>query len=248
MSRKDDLLGRISIVLLRPKYPENIGSAARAAFNMGVGRLVVVGSPLKDLEPALKTATHKAAHLVEAICYHDRLVSAVDEYALVVGTTARRGRQRMPAAMPSQLAELILPQLAEGSVALLFGPEDKGLSNEDLTVCGLVATIQTAGQFSSMNLAQAVAIVCYELHQGFLRLEGQAEQGLYRPRTASQHELLPMFAAAISAFQALDRASGLAQVDMRLRHLRSAAVRCGMSAREAKLLKDFCRQVEQAIG
>lgn len=244
----DALLGRVSIVLSRPKYPENIGSAARAAYNMGVGRLVVVGSPFQDLEPALKTATHKAAHLVETIRYYDRLALAVDEYALVVGTTARRGRQRLPTARPSQLAELIVPQLVAGPVALLFGPEDKGLSNEDLTLCGLVATIQTAGQFSSLNLAQAVAIVCYELHQGFLRLEGQAEQGLYRPRAANQRELLPLFEAANSALQALDRTSGVPQAEIRLRHLRRVVSRCVLSAREVKLLKDTCRQVAEAMG
>lgn len=67
MSRLEELLGRVSIVLLGPKYPENIGSAARAAHNMGVERLVVVGKPLSDPEPALKTATHNAAHLVEGV-------------------------------------------------------------------------------------------------------------------------------------------------------------------------------------
>lgn len=248
MSRLAALLGRVSIVLLRPKYPENIGSAARVAYNMGVGQLVVVGSPPPAMESALKTATHNAAHLVQGILYRDSLAAALADYALVVGTTARRGRQRLPMARPAQLAELILPTLAAGPVALLFGPEDKGLSNEDLTFCGLVLTIQTAAQFSSMNLAQAVAILCYELHQGVAKLEGQSEQGLYRPRVAGCHELAPMFEAADLALQALDRASGLDQKVVRLRHLRNALSRCALSAREAKLLKDVCRQVAQMVG
>ncbi len=247
MSRVEDLLARVSIVLLRPKYPENIGSAARAAYNMGIGQLVVVGSPPKPIETALKIATHKAAHLVQGIRYCDNLAAALADYALVVGTTARQGRQRRPMAGPSQLAELILPTLAVGPVALLFGPEDKGLANEDLTFCGLVLTIQTAAQFSSMNLAQAVAILCYELHQGVLRLAGQGEQGLYRPRMAGPQELAAMFEAADIALQALDRSSGLEQTDIRLRHLRNVVRRCSLSAREAKLLKDACRQVARAV-
>jgi len=248
VSQVEALLGRVSIVLVRPKYPENIGSAARAAYNMGVGQLVVVGAPPLTMEPALKTATHKAAHLVQGIRYCDSLTAALTGYALVVGTTARRGRQRQPLAGPAQLAELILPTLEVGPVALLFGPEDKGLTNADLTLCGLVLTIQTAAQFSSLNLAQAVAILCYELHQGVVRLTGEGEQGLYRPRAAAQPELAAMLEAADRALQALDQHSGLDQKGIRLRHLRNTLRRCSLSAREAKLLKDVCRQVAQAVA
>lgn len=241
-------LGRVSIILLRPKYPENIGSAARAALNMGIGQLLVVGTPLtpQALEQAMKTATHHAAHLLEGIRYCDQLAEAVCNFALVVGATARRGRQRMPTARPSQLAELILPTLANGPVALLFGPEDTGLTNQDLAGCGLVVTIQTVAQFTSLNLAQAVAIFCYELHQGLLRMEGLAEQGLYLPRTATEQELAAMFAAADLALQRLDQTADQALALTRLRHLRQAVNRCGLSAREAKLLKDTCRQLAVA--
>ena len=247
MSRMQALLNRISIVLVRPKYPENIGSAARAACNMGVGQLVMVGTPPQDLEPALKTATHNAAHLVQGIRYCDSLAVALADYALVVGTTARLGRQRMPMAEPSQVAELIMPTLAKGRVALLFGPEDKGLSNEELTFCGLVVHIPTAAHFSSLNLAQAVAILCYEMHQGLLRLEGQVPPGLYRPRLASPQELGGMFEAARLALRALDHSLGQDQTDVRLRHLRQAVSRCTLSARESKLLKDTCHQVLKTV-
>jgi len=247
MSRVQALLDRVGIVLVRPKYPENIGSAARAACNMGVGQLVVVGTPSKDLEPALKTATHNAAHLVRGIRYCDSLAAALADYALVVGTTARLGRQRMPMAEPSQVGERILPTLATGRVALLFGPEDKGLANEELTFCGLVVHIPTAGHFSSLNLAQAVAILCYELHQGLSRLQGQAPPGLYHPRLAGTQELTGMFEAARLALLALDRSLDQDQADTRLRHLRQAVSRCTLSARESKGLKDTCHQVLKAV-
>lgn len=243
MSRTEELLARVSIVLLGPKYPENIGSAARAAWTMGVGELVVVGSPPADLEPALRTATHNAAHLVRGIRWCATLEAAVAEQALVVGTTARQGRQRMAAAVPSELAERVLPALDRGPVALLFGPEDKGLSNEELTYCGLVITIPTAAQFTSLNLAQAVAITCYELHQGLCRLAGREGDRLYHPRTASPEELAALIEAALLASAALDRALGQALTPTRLRHLRQAVSRLGVSAREAKLLKDACHQV-----
>ncbi len=247
MSRVEDLLGRVSIVLARPKYAENLGAVARVAYNMGVGQLVVVGSPPRDLEPALKTATHNAAHLVREILYHDSLATALVDYVLVVGTTARLGRQRMPMAEPSQVGERILPALVRGRAALLFGPEDKGLSNQELTFCGLVVNIPTAPQFSSLNLAQAVAILCYELYQGLLRLDGQTPQGLYHPRPARPQELSGMFEEARLALQALDEFFGQGQADTRLRHLRQAVSQGTLSARETKVLKDTCRQVLKAV-
>jgi len=243
VSRADDLLTRVAIVLKGPKYPENIGSAARAAHTMGVRELVVVGRPLADPEPALKTATHNAAHLVQGIRWCESVTEAVVGYGLVVGTTARRGRQRLTMAVPSQVAELVLPALEQGRVAILFGPEDKGLTNRDLSCCGVVITIPTAAQFSSLNLAQAVAITCYELREGLVRLTGEEGPALYRPRSASPEELAAMVEAALLASQALDRAAGQSLTAGRLRHLRQAMSRCGLSAREAKLFKDACHQV-----
>jgi tRNA/rRNA methyltransferase len=248
MSRVEPLLARVRIVLVRPKYPENIGAAARAALTMGVGGLVVVGPPLTDPEPAMKTATHNAAHLLREIAWRDSVEEALAEYALVVGTTARQGRQRMALAAPAELAELILPALEQGPVALLFGPEDKGLANQELTHCGAVMTIPTAPQFSSLNLAQAVAITCHELRQGLLRLVAQAPQRLQRPRTANPEEIKAMITAATQASQALDQASGQQQTAIRLRHLRRAITPYGLSAREAKLLKDACHQVVKVVA
>ena len=154
----------------------------------------------------------------------------------------------MPMAEPSQVGELVQPVLAKGRAALLFGPEDTGLSNEELTCCGVVVNIPTAPQFSSLNLAQAVVILCYELYHGLLRLEGPARHGLYRPRGATPQELAGMFEAARQALQALDHSFGQEQADTRLRHLRQAVSRGTLSARESKLLKDTCHQVLKAVG
>jgi len=248
MTEVEALLAKVSVVLVRPKYLENIGAAARAACTMGIGRLVVVGSRFDDLEPALKMATHKAAHLVNGIVYHDTLDAAVAGHCLVVGTTARRGRQRMAMARAADLAEIALPALAQGPVALLFGPEDTGLANLELAVCGLVVTIPTASQFSSLNLAQAAMVVCYELYQGCQRLLGQGRgHGLYRPRSATAQELSAMVDAAAQACQALDDGAVRHRAGLRLRHLRQVVSRYPMSAREVKILKDVCRQVANSL-
>lgn len=248
MNESASALNGVSIVLVRPKYLENIGSAARAACTMGVGRLVVVGSKPVDLESALRTATHNAASLIHGIAYHDSIESAVAGHALVVGTTARKGRQRMVMAQPADLGSIVIPALGKGPVAMVFGPEDTGLSNLELALCGLVVTIPTASQFSSINLAQAVMIVCYELYQGVERLAGQVGgHRLYQPRTASMQEISSMINVAAQAFHALDQGSSRKKADLRLRHLRQAASRYPFSAREIKIIKDTCHQLAERL-
>lgn len=237
------LLAQVRVVLVGPKYPENIGAAARVIANMGLGELVVVGKASAEREACRKTATHHADHVLAALRHCDTLAEAVDGCALVVGTTARQGRQRLARAHPSQLAERLLPALASGPAALVFGPEDRGLVNEELSCCGLVVTIPTDQGFPSVNLAQAVAITCYALRQGVI--DGAEEQvsRLYRPRPANAQELAALFQAASSALRALDASADDDEAASRLTHLRQLLARCPLSAREAKIFKETCLQV-----
>ncbi len=251
MSEVEAWLARVNVVLMGPKRPENIGAAARVAANMGMGGLMVIGPPLTDidLETAAKTATHHARQRLLAARYYLRLEEAVAGCALVIGTTARRGRQRLAAADPAQLAALVAPALESGPVALLFGPEDKGLSTRDLSGCAQVVSIPTAPGFSSLNLAQAVAVIGYALRQGMLHRQGLAGDGLYRPRPASPPELAGMFQAAASALKALDATAEREEGPARLLHLRRLAGRAGISAREARLFAETCQQVARlALG
>jgi len=247
MSSLDALMGRVTLILLRPKYPENIGAAARAAWAMGIGQLVVIGTPLtaQAQEQALKMATHHAAHLVLGLRYGAQLAEVLADFVVVVGVTARRGRQRMAMANPEELAQRLGPTLVHGPVALLFGPEDTGLANCDLAACGLVVTIPTSDHLRSLNLAQAVMILTYALRQGLSQLEGDSDSSLYRPRLAGREELAAMFAAAHLACLRGDQLSGQTLAETRLRHLRQVVSRAQLSAREAKLLKDFCCQLTE---
>ena len=129
------LLAHLAIVLIRPKIPENIGAAARIACNMGITRLIIVKDEIPEREAMAKMATHKAAHLIDNIeIYHD-LAEALADFSIVVGTTARRGRQRSVEKTPRELVDALIPSLAANQVAILFGPEDTGLTNDDLKYC-----------------------------------------------------------------------------------------------------------------
>ena len=183
------LLSQLAIVLVRPKYPGNIGAVARISWNMGINRLVIVGDRLPAREPMAQMATHKAAHLIDNLEFHTTLEEALSPHSVIVGTTARRGRQRIIEKSPREIVETVLPQLSNNSVALIFGPEDSGLTNEDLKHCHLLSAIPTA-DFSSLNLAQAVAIHCYEFYYGLVHSQ---KDMLPAPRLASSFELESMY-------------------------------------------------------
>ncbi len=200
------LLSHIAIVLIRPKIPENIGAAARIAWNMGITRLILVRDEVPDRESMAKMATHKAAHLIDNLEVFPNLDEALSEFSVIIGTTARRGRQRFVEKSPRELVDTLLPLLANNKVAILFGPEDTGLTNEDLKYCHMASAIPTA-DFSSINLAQAVAIHCYEIYYGVLHARKKPCQV---PQLATSHELESMYfylEEALSSFQLMEESN-----------------------------------------
>ena len=125
-------LENIAVVLVQPQIPENIGAAARAMNNMGITRLVLVQPENCDLTRILKMATGTSIDIVEAMEVHDDFLVALHPFQYVVGTTARTGAQRPALTNPRELARDLIPISHANSVAVLFGPEDRGLSNEHL--------------------------------------------------------------------------------------------------------------------
>ncbi|MBW2467331.1 MAG: RNA methyltransferase [Deltaproteobacteria bacterium] len=231
------LLDNIAIVLMEPQYPENIGAAARCAMNMGISRLVIVRDEFPDREKMLKMATHKAAHLIDQLQHFDSLAEALAPFSQVVGTTARLGRKRRIENSPRYMLDTILPLLTNNEVAILFGPEHRGLTNDDLKYCQLTVTIPTA-DFSSLNLAQAVAILCYELFWGIMYSGRDMQAG---PKLADSHELEGMYEHVESL---LNRIGFLNTNDSTywMRNIRHFLGRIGLRAKEARIIRGFCRQ------
>ena len=144
MMREGVELDHITIVLNRPRYPENIGAAARAMRNMGVNKLVVVAPQNCDLTRIVKMATHAAIDVIEEMQVFETLTEALATFNLVVGTTARLGRQRTVIESPARLAQELISISRNNKVAVLFGPEDRGLTNEDIRFCQWLVNIPTA--------------------------------------------------------------------------------------------------------
>jgi tRNA/rRNA methyltransferase len=159
----ETVMAGLAVVLMRPKLPENVGAVARACANMGCGRLVIVDPCSWDADRAFALATSKGRPLIEQASFEPDLHSALAHFSLVFGTTARTGGWRKRIATPEDAAQQIVASLSGGSrIGMVFGPEDKGLTNQEIELCGNLVTIPTAQAAASLNLAQAVLVVLYE--------------------------------------------------------------------------------------
>ncbi len=156
-------LDNIYIVLARTKHSGNIGSAARAMWNMGFSRLRLAAPRCNVDQDAYRLAKRGASVLDHAHC-HRTLESALRGVRLVIGSTGKTGGNRQETYSPRALAPRLVAQAENQSVAILFGPEDTGLIDEDILLCQYLIRIPTRPSARSINLAQAVMIVCYELH------------------------------------------------------------------------------------
>jgi len=152
----------VRIVLVRPQGGGNVGAVARAMKNMGLHDLALVRPASADSFWAEAMAVH-ADDVLRAARRHDTLADAVADCGLVVGTTCRGGQYRAAAESPRAAAARIVAATATNRVALVFGPEDHGLSNEDIRLCQQFVVIPTAPEYPSLNLAQAVLVCCYEV-------------------------------------------------------------------------------------
>ena len=230
-------LDNITIILNQPRYPENIGASARAAMNMGIGHVVVVNPEAWDRDRILKMATHAATDLVANITVHADLETALSPFQYVVGTTARVGRKRHTTQRPRAVAERLIPISQSNRVALLFGSESRGLQNADLAFCHTVVTIPTA-DFSSLNLAQAVMVLCYEIfsasHEEIVELV---------PRMATGRELEEMFRQLKETLVNISFVNP-ENPDYWMQQIRRSFSRIGMRAKDARMIRGLCRQIE----
>ncbi len=155
-------LENIRVVLVEPLYGGNVGAVCRAMANAGMKALTLVNPKPLDLDEARMMACH-AGHVLDGRRECATLAEAVADCTLVMGTSAREGLYRQHARSPRDWAPVILETAAQAPVALVFGREDKGLSNDELALCNRIIQIPSDPACPSLNLSQAVLICCYEI-------------------------------------------------------------------------------------
>ena len=229
-------LKNVSIVLQRPRFPENIGSAARVIKNMGLNKLIVNNPEDCDLTRILKMATVNAIDVVEEMeLYHD-LREALSPFQYIVGTTARTGTRRQTLRNPRALARELIPITAENRVAILFGPEDRGLANRELKYCNNLVTIPTSREDPSLNVSQAVMVIAYELFMASID-----DPPVFVPKVANSHEMEAMYDQLGTALARIGFIHPQNPAYWMM-HLRRFFNRVQLKAREANLLLAVCRQ------
>lgn len=224
-------------MLVQPQIPENIGAVARAMENMGMGRLVLVKPENFESSRMKKMATGNSIDLIEKMEVYEDLEEALGPYQYVVGTTARTGSSRPAITQPRSLAHNLIPISQNNLVAVLFGPEDRGLSNEQLRYCHTIATIPTA-RFSSLNLAHAVMIICYEIYLASRKTAPESP-----PRLANKFELEGMYDHLKDVFMKIGFINPQNPEHWML-NTRRFLSRVPLRAREARIIRGVCRQID----
>jgi tRNA/rRNA methyltransferase len=230
-------LDNIAIVLNEPHFPENIGAAARAAKNMGITRLLLVNPIDCDLTRILRTATHNAEDIVTEMEVFDSLEDALIPFQYVVGTTARLGSHRQAIKNPKQLAVELVEITQKNQAAILFGTESRGLANEHLKHCDCMVTIPTA-DFSSINLAQSVMIMAYELQQA-----SSEKKEVFVPRLATHRELEGMYDHLQETLIKINFINP-ENPDYWMSNLRRFFSRMQLRARDIRVIRGICRQID----
>jgi tRNA/rRNA methyltransferase len=242
----DNPLAALRVVLVRPRFPENIGMAARACANMGVERMTLVAPERWDIGKARPLATPQAENLLARIQVTATLAEALADATLVVGTTTRAGGWRREMLGPEQAAQALATACAEGeAAALVFGPEDRGLSNEEIALCRQVVRIPATSDSPSLNLAQAVLLMLYECRKARDARHVPEDAPGSRRATHAEQELL--FQNVREVLLRIDFAHG-DNPEYFLMPLRRFLGRAGLRRHEYDMLMGICRQLRAMIG
>jgi tRNA/rRNA methyltransferase len=229
------VLNNIHIVLVGTLAPGNIGSTARAMKNMGLSHLCLVSPQCQITEEAFWMATN-AGDILRTVRQVATLREAIAPAGYVFGTTARMRRMRTFIA-PGEMAQKALSLAVHNQVAIVFGPEDKGLSNDELELCNEIISIPTAPGGSSLNLSHAVMILCYELYCALNKGEGHEE--VQRAQVAEVEKMYDHMRSTLLKIGFLNTQNP----EHTLGSIRRMLNRAGLTSTEVNLIRGVFRQL-----
>jgi len=233
-----------AVVLVRPREGGNVGAAARAMANMGLSRLILV-EPAAEIGAVARAFAVGAGAILDEAARSSGLHEALAPFRRVVGTTSTRDRRLgIPVLTPRELPAWLSHDPPSTPTALVFGPEVGGLTNEELALASAVVAIPCSPVQPTLNLAQSVLILAYEL---FLA-RGEtpaATAGEEPPASAAELDGLLDHASGVLARIGFARDDSFPGV---LRDLRRLAARAAPDSRDVRVLRGICRRVEGALG
>lgn len=228
----------ICFVLVRPAVPENVGAAARAMKTMGFDQLRIVASRVHREKPA-RILAHASTDLLDSALEFSDLESALSDVDFVIGSSAKIRHDKRYNLAPAELRAAIAAKGASvRQVAIVFGCEESGLSNEELARCDALTTIPLATSYPSLNLAQSVMLYAYELSQvPAFEVAKSAEPGEWRALKQRVENLLHALDVPddgkLRAW-AMERLASAAQDDVGFLHMLCRHVESRLSNRLSK--------------
>jgi TrmH family RNA methyltransferase len=236
-------LGRIDVVLVRPARPANVAASCRALKNMGLRSLILVEPPDGLDHPEVRALAYGAWDVLEGAVRRPALRDAVVAATFVAGTSGRRQGGDWT---PRQLAADADARSGGGRVALVFGPEKSGLTEAELALCHARVHVPTDPAQPSLNLAQAVLLLAYELRLASLAAapERPRDEPTARATAGDVEAALDDLRRGLLGIGYLSPANPEAI----LAELRALIMRAGPTAREVVLLRGMARQVAWAAG
>jgi tRNA/rRNA methyltransferase len=236
------LRDQLNVVLHQIRSPENLGAVARLMANFGCGQLVLSEPGTYAFSAAEKLAI-RAERVLETLRLESTLAQAVGSCVYACGTTSRRVEGRV-ALTPEQAVERLARQAARGPVALVFGGEKRGLSDEELARCQDLLIIPTGSTQPSMNLSQAVAVMLYLCSRADAATLGEEGPKVDGVRLATAHALEERMKGVLLAAGFLNPQAPRHV----LGELSRSLLRAELSQREAELWLAAFKQLERAIA
>lgn len=251
-------LNNITFVLSRTTEPMNIGAAARALKTMGLSKLVLI-NPRDPFGDRARVVAHGAEDVLDAARVVLDHKAAIREMVVVAGSTARPRELRKGALLdPRELAQMLVEASSEGPVAMMFGTERTGLTNEEVYDCRWVSRIDANSEHSSLNLAQAVMIYAYEIRRAWLETHAKPprpnsrrpEMRVSHPHRSTklptQDQLDLMYAHVGAAMRAVGYSDE--ECTKFLTYMRHLHMRAGIVDWEMQVYHLFARKILYALG
>lgn len=237
-----NFLDQIQIILIETSLPANIGSAARAMKTMGLSNLRLV-SPLHPIDEQAQALAAGAKDVLDHAQIFDSFEQAIADCQLVVGTSARLRHLQNSLINPRDCGKLAIERASNGKVAIIFGRERVGLTNEELLKCHYHLNFPTNPEYGSLNLAMAVQLASYEVRMAWLDLQKNTQiRPLVEEKDYPTNDALEHF---FNHTERLYRQLGFIRNDAVMLKLRRLYQRAELETNELNLLRGMLTSVEK---